>query len=654
LGEIVSKKHKQKQTVKQRELPIIIGIFIVALSVRFLFLQQSSSNPTFAVPIVDSESYHFRALDLVAGKGFTDVLFWQPLFYQLYLCLAYITSESSILFAKIVQVLLGAVTCTLTYHLGRIVFDRSIGIAAGIITALYGTLIFFEAELLATGWTAFWSVTLILLFLYVRDGKRPAFCWILGVCGALSVITRPTFLPFFLAGCLWLATIFIRSQRKWRLLAHKMLPVATGFLLVALPVSLLNLSVTGHFGFLPASGGINFYIGNNPNLEETLSIRTGKEWDNLTRLPAQHGVEGVWNGQKFFYGKVWDYASSDPAAFGKGLGRKAAQFVSSREIPRNVDIYLFRDWSVLLSVLTWKVGGWGFPFGLLLPLSAAGLIYYRRKIPLPLTLFVILYPLSIILVFVSARYRVPMVPVLAVLAAAGAGAVIKEFQPANWRNKLLVAAGTISMVLLMTIPGPFPEENINYEAELYYGVGCTQERMGRKREAVSNFSKAIELRPDYAEAHNNLGNALANTGNHARALNHLSQALQIKPNYAEAHYNVGVTLMKMKRTGEALPHFQQAVKLMPDFGKAHFNLGIALIQTGRDAEAMNHLREAAALMPNSSEAHFSLGHLLTKQGNFDAAMEEYRQALNLARSANQTGLAQQIENRLEKLQGGRP
>ena len=305
-------------------------------------------------------------------------------------------------------------------------------------------------------------------------------------------------------------------------------------------------------------------------------------------------------------------------------------------------------------MLTWKAGGWGFPFGILLPLAVAGLIYYRRKIPLPVTLFVILYPISIILVFVSARYRAPLVPVLAVLAAAGAGALAKEFQSKIWRRQLVAGVICIGMVLLMTIPGPFAEEEINYEAELYFGVGCTQERMGRGREALANYTKAIELRPNYAEAHNNLGNALAKSGNHSRAFNHLAQAIKINPDYAEAHYNIGVALVGMERFGDALPYFQRAVEIMPDFADAHFNLGAVMIQTGKENEALKHLREAAELKPNSAEVHFGLGNLLARLGDLEGAIAEYHEALKIARPAGQSELTRQLERRIKVLQGARP
>ena len=61
------------------------------------------------------------------------------------------------------QACLGAVTCGLTVLLGCRLFDRSTGLLAGLMTAFYGPLIFFESELLGSGWAAFWAVSLLLL-----------------------------------------------------------------------------------------------------------------------------------------------------------------------------------------------------------------------------------------------------------------------------------------------------------------------------------------------------------------------------------------------------------------------------------------------------------------------------------------------------------
>ena len=90
-----------------------------------------------------------------------------------------------------------------------------------------------------------------------------------------------------------------------------------------------------------------------------------------------------WKKQRFFMERVEEYVRSDPAGFIGGLVGKALRFISSREIPRNVDVYVMSNWSKLLGILAWKVGGFGFPFGVLLPLAILGAIAARREISAP-------------------------------------------------------------------------------------------------------------------------------------------------------------------------------------------------------------------------------------------------------------------------------
>ena len=65
---------------------------------------------------------------------------------------------------------------------------------------------------------------------------------------------------------------------------------------------------------------------------------------------------------------------------------------------------------------------------------------------------------------------------------------------------------------------------------------------GQFDEAIAHYRKALEIKPDFAEAHNNLGSALASRGQVDEAMVHYRQALKIKPDYAEAHNNLGVAL----------------------------------------------------------------------------------------------------------------
>jgi len=61
-------------------------------------------------------------------------------------------------------------------------------------------------------------------------------------------------------------------------------------------------------------------------------------------------------------------------------------------------------------------------------------------------------------------------------------------------------------------------------------------------DAIVHYTQAIRLRPDYAEAHNNLGVALAQQGKREQAVVHFSQALRLKPDDEAVRNNLQATL----------------------------------------------------------------------------------------------------------------
>jgi len=614
----------------KKELLICIGIFVLALFVRFLYLYESSANPSFGYPIVDSGNYDSMARSLAMGEGIGEQFFWQPFSYPFFLSTVYLVSNSSIICAKVIQVLLGCVTCLLTYHLGKRVFGLSTGIIAAVITALYGPLIFFEAELLASGWAAFWSVVLILLFLKSSSKKSIWFFVLLGICGALSIITRPTFVPFFAAALVWLVIVFYRSGERWRKIYAKLGAILGGFLLISIPVAAQNFHVTGHFEILPFSGEVNFYVGNNPDYVETMIARPGWSWDEILELPEKNGVTGdIAEKRKFFKQKIVNYVVTKPLAFVKGLAYKTIQFLNSREIPRNVDVYLFGNWSRLLGLLVWKAGGFGFPFGVLLPLALLGVVIHRRQIPTPLLLFLILYPFSIILVFVAARYRIPAIPVISIMAAAGLLDLITTVRGLHWRRIAVISAFGVGIVLLSSLPGPFPGEKLNYEAELYYGVANSLKRRGRPEEAVINYQQALRLDPKYTEAHYNLGNTLATQGKFDEAISHYQQALQLKPNTPMVHGNLAHALAQQGKYDEAITHLKEVLRAKPHWPMPYYDLGKAYAQLGKYDLAIENYKEALRLEPDFVEAHYNLGVIYYRQGKLDLTVTHWTEAVKL-------------------------
>ena len=82
-------------------------------------------------------------------------------------------------------------------------------------------------------------------------------------------------------------------------------------------------------------------------------------------------------------------------------------------------------------------------------------------------------------------------------------------------------------------------------------------------EALASYDKALALKPDYAEALNNRGNALMTSSAPQEALASYDRALALKPDYAEAFNNRGNALKELKRPEEALASYDKALALKP-------------------------------------------------------------------------------------------
>jgi tetratricopeptide (TPR) repeat protein len=99
--------------------------------------------------------------------------------------------------------------------------------------------------------------------------------------------------------------------------------------------------------------------------------------------------------------------------------------------------------------------------------------------------------------------------------------------------------------------------------------------------AVELIDKAIALKPDFAEAYNNRGIALANLNRPEDALANYDKAIALKPDFAEAYNNRGMALADLNRPKDALASYDKAIALKPDFAKAYFNQSLCLLLLGR-------------------------------------------------------------------------
>ncbi|HZZ09484.1 MAG TPA: tetratricopeptide repeat-containing glycosyltransferase family protein, partial [Paraburkholderia sp.] len=142
-------------------------------------------------------------------------------------------------------------------------------------------------------------------------------------------------------------------------------------------------------------------------------------------------------------------------------------------------------------------------------------------------------------------------------------------------------------------------------------------------EAEAAYREAIAHRPYYAEAHYNLGLALANLARLPEAEAAYREAIRWRPGIHQAHNNLGCVLRRMDRMPDAVGAFVEALKLCPGLAEAHYNLGAALAQLRRLPEAEAAYREALALRADYGDAQFGLAVLLLGMGRFDEGWRRY-------------------------------
>ncbi len=140
------------------------------------------------------------------------------------------------------------------------------------------------------------------------------------------------------------------------------------------------------------------------------------------------------------------------------------------------------------------------------------------------------------------------------------------------------------------------------------GLGAYRE--GRAEAAIGLLEQALELAPDFAEGHNNLGVLWQAQGHPDNAAARFERALTLHPGYAEAHNNLGAVREVQGLLDEAIGHFERALALRPAYLDARSHLAMSLFSLGRFEAAIGHWSHMLALVPDSREAEICIAKAL--------------------------------------------
>jgi tetratricopeptide (TPR) repeat protein len=635
---------------KGRAWSVLVGVGVLALAVRLVYLWQIHQAPFFDLRMGDGHVYHLWARRIAGGNLLGDHVFYQAPLYPYFLALVYRLLDDSAMTVRLVQALMGAASCILLAQAGRSLFGARGALVAGVGLALYPPAIFLDG-LIQKSALGTLLTTALLVLLCAQAVRVTASRWLgAGVVLGLLALTRENALVFAVLTLVWL--MLGHANESWRRRFAWTGLLLAGMGLILLPVGVRNRVVAGEFHLTTSQLGPNFYIGNHAGADGSyrpLSFGRGdavREREDATRLAERAVGRELRPAEvsRFWLTQSLTYIRSQPADWLRLMARKLALTFNAAELADTESQLVFAEWSRLLR-------GLGFlHFGVLLPGAVFGAVMTARSWRRLWLVYLLAggYAASVVLFYVFARYRFPLVPLLMLLVAGGAVEALDQLRRRRYRRPTVAAVAALSAAVFANLPLYSAEHG---RAVHYFNVGIKlYDDPEQVEPAIDFFERALAIAPGYPEALAGLGGALIRNGQPERAVPHYLEAVTLRPDYADAQYGLGLALARLGRLDEATTHYRRALELRPDDAETHVALGAAMTDLGRQERAIEHHRGALAIQPDHVEAHVGLGVALTRLGRLDEAVAHYERALRVdprhAVAHNNLGSALAMQGRI--------
>jgi len=609
------------------ELTLVCVLVALGVALRVAYTLALRAHPAFDAPVMDP-GYHWAwARALAAGAEFQDGPFFRAPLYPLWLALwVAVAGDGTTLYARLAQAALGGATIALTWALGRRVGALTgggrgpavVGLGAAALVALAWSLIAFDAELqLPT-----LDVPLLLagLVLSARALEAPSRARgaLAGFAFGLAAITRPNVLL-----CLPVPLFLL-----WRRAGAKAaLGLALGVGAAVAPVSLHN-ALEGDFALVATQGGVNLWIGNNPASDGATAIVPGTRggwWegyhDALAQAEAAEGRElRATEVSAHYVERTLAYWRSQPADALALLAWKARLFVADAELGNNTDprfiALRFAPWLAFSPVR----------FGWLAALGLTGLALAARSgrggVGQFAAGFTLLYALSVVLFFVNTRFRLPVLPLLAI-GAPFCALRLRALGRRGW--PVWAAVGALALVAHWPIAAA-RDGAANGLLDLAKG----ELARGDTRAAAALLEEALARDPDNAFARVAWASALQALGEAPRAVA-LMEETQRGPlgRLPEVRAQLVDALVDAGRAEDARRSAEEALAEAPRQPAVRYGLARALGALGDASGARAALRQVLIDDPTAAHAALALGDLERALGDLGAARIAYERVLAL-------------------------
>ena len=607
-------------------------VFVLALSIRLLYLLEMRDTLLFEVILGDGRSYDQWARRIAGGEWLGDKVFFQAPFYPYFLAVLYRLFGDDLTVVRVAQCVLGSLSGVFIALAGRRFFSQAVGLAAGVLLAFYPPAIFFDGLMQKASLSLFFTSMVIFLLAQLTHCVRWRVLLLIGAVLGCYALTRENALILIPLVVGWL---FVQQRKEpWSRRGAYAAVFASGVALVLLPVGFRNQHVGGEFLLTTSQFGINLYLGNNINADgryHPIRERQGSyEYEQTDTIEIAESALGrsltSAEVSDYWVKRTTAYIGENPGHWVRLMARKWLMVWNAREEVDTDSIEANADHSILLRTLYSVLH-----FGIVFPLAVVGVwatrSHWRRLWILYAAAILMAAGMSIFLIY--ARYRFPLVAVVVLFASAG---LFELFQSLRLRRvkSLLVAVALAGATTIAVHPSHFAVAAP--QAITYLNLGFELLRTADYDDAVSCYVVAEDLQGESfnAQSHFYYATALEKTGQPDKARQHYEQALRIDPTIALAHVGLASLDLRVSRFEDATAHYRLAAAIDPTSAKVKYMLGQALDASGKHDEALDQYRLAEGISPNEPLILFAAAHSLDRLKRTGEAVVYYRRLLQLA------------------------
>lgn len=427
------------------------------------------------------------------------------------------------------QHLVGAVVPVLLFLIAQELFDRRVAWLSGLIGMLYGPSYFYESRYLGELWIYLCHAGALFCLLRAYRASQPRGYWIsAGFLLGISAVFRPTILAYVPIVLLW-GSWHLRDRWRAGLLTLGLFVLSVWAPMIPFQIRNYVVNPASGFGLTTASGGVNLYLGNNPEADglnrAPAFVRYGPAHEYLDfKEEAERRVGRSLTAKevsRYWVRQTWLWMCREPASAWRLTWLKMAYFWNHREPPDNFFMSMFERFTRLGPV---PLAGWGW----IAPLGLVGMIwgFTRRRDPgfVLLALYVGFYFAINVSFYILSRYRFPVAAGMIPLAAWGGISLFDQFRKGAFGSMIalgILMAGSLWVSRLPIIGEEVPEV-------AHYNMGVIMANQGQKDLAIEEYRLSIKSNPQFKASYQNLGILLAERGKIADAIAALEGAYALE------------------------------------------------------------------------------------------------------------------------------